>query len=137
MSPDVDDLVVTLAVGDDAFAVLLLNLTDLFVGIFQLGLFLFWNDHIRNSNRNAGLGRLRKTEFFQLVQRRNCFCWSCDLVTTPDDVAQLFFRCRLVEESKLLGPNLVKHHASSRGLDGLRSGVSINRLPSQIGVLKS
>ena len=67
MSPDVDDLVVTLAVGDDAFAVLLLNLTDLLVGVFQLGLFLFWNDHVRNSNRNAGPGCLGKPEFFQLV----------------------------------------------------------------------
>src|SRR5262249_38299926 len=50
MGPDVDDLVVTLAVGYDAFSILLLNLTNLLIGVFQLGLFLFWNDHVRNSN---------------------------------------------------------------------------------------
>ena len=63
MGPNIDDFVVTLAVGDNAFAVLLLHLTDLPVGIFQLGLFLFRNDHVRNANRNTGLGRLGKAEF--------------------------------------------------------------------------
>src|SRR5207247_6375500 len=38
--PDVDDLVVTLPVGDDALAILLFNLADLLVCIFQLRLLL-------------------------------------------------------------------------------------------------
>src|SRR6266849_5049812 len=58
--PDVDNLVVTLAVRDDAFAILLLDLPDLLVSIFELGLFLLRNDHVRNSNRETGLGRFGK-----------------------------------------------------------------------------
>src|SRR5438477_729440 len=60
--PDVDDLVVTFPVGDDAFAILLFNLADLLVCIFQLRLFLFRNNHVRNSNRDAGLGCFGETE---------------------------------------------------------------------------
>ena len=59
--PDVDDLVVALAVGDDPLAILLLYLPNLLVGIFQLGLLLFRNDHVRNSNGNAGLGCFGET----------------------------------------------------------------------------
>ena len=36
--PDVDDLVVALAVGDDALAILLLDLVDLLVGVLELDL---------------------------------------------------------------------------------------------------
>ena len=55
--PDVDNLVVTLAVRDNAFAILLLDLPDLLVSIFELSLFLLRNNHVRNSNRETGLGR--------------------------------------------------------------------------------
>ena len=36
MRPDIDDLVVALAVGDDAFAILLLDLPDLLVRVLEL-----------------------------------------------------------------------------------------------------
>src|SRR6266705_4642507 len=85
--PNVDDLVITLAVSDDAFAILLLNLSDLLVSILELGLFLLRNDHVRDSNRDAGLGRLGKTELFQSVQGRDSFGWASDLVTAPNNVA--------------------------------------------------
>src|SRR5438046_5896443 len=49
--PDVEYLIVTLAVGDNAFAVWLLNLPDLFVIGFELRLFLFRIDAVRNPNR--------------------------------------------------------------------------------------
>ena len=62
--PDVDDLVVALPIGDDALAILLLNLANLLVSVFQLGLFFFRNDHVRNSNRNASFGCFGKTELF-------------------------------------------------------------------------
>ena len=85
--PDVDDLVVTLAISNDAFAILLLDLPDLLVSIFKLRFLLFRNDHVRNSDRNAGFGCFGKTELLQFVQGCDCFSRSRDLITTPDDVA--------------------------------------------------
>ena len=135
MRPDVNDLVVTLAIGDDAFAILLLNLADLPVGIFQLGLFLLRNDHVRDSNRNASLGRFGKTELFQLVQRRDGFGRSRDLITAPNNVAQLLLARCLVEKSQLLRPNLIEDDPARRGLDDFCLGVSVGRLLAVIGIL--
>ena len=44
--PDIDHLVVTLAIGDNTSAILLLHLPNLLVGIFKLCLLLFRNDHV-------------------------------------------------------------------------------------------
>src|SRR5919108_5525009 len=69
MSPDIDDFVVTLAVGNDTAAILLVDLFDLLVCVLQLGLFAFWNNHVLDSNRDASASRFLKPELFQLVQR--------------------------------------------------------------------
>ena len=62
--PDIDNLIVALAIGDDAFAILLINLSNLLIGVFQLGLFFFRNDHVRNPNGDASFGGLGKAELF-------------------------------------------------------------------------
>ena len=56
--PDIDDLVVALAVGDDAAAILLVHLFDLLVRILQLGFFPLWNDHVLDANRDTSLESL-------------------------------------------------------------------------------
>ena len=134
MGPDVDDLVVAFAVRDDAFAILLLNESNLLVGIFQLGLFFLRDDHVGNSDGETGLGRFGEAELFQFVQRGDRLGRSGDLVTAPDNVAQLLLSGRLIEKSKLLWPNLVKDDAACRGLDRLGLGVAVNRLLTVIGV---
>ena len=48
MGPDVDDLIVTLTIRDDALAILLFHGADLFVSVLEFDLFLFRNDHVRN-----------------------------------------------------------------------------------------
>src|SRR5207247_10219338 len=60
--PDVDDLIVTLAVGDDALAILLFDGADLFVRVIEFDLLFFRTDHVRNSNRDASFGRLAEAE---------------------------------------------------------------------------
>src|SRR5260370_30093506 len=135
VGPDVDNLIVTLAIGNNAFAVLLLNLPDLFVSIFEFGLFLFRNDHVRNPNRDAGLGCFGKTEFLQFIQRRDRFSRTSNLVTTPDNIAKLFLACGLVEESQLFRPNLVEDDTARCGLDNLRLSISIGRLLAMIRIL--
>src|SRR6266498_3102412 len=135
MRPNVDDLVVTLAIGDDTLAILLFNLPDLLVSIFELRLFLFRNDHIRNSNRDSRLGCLGKTKLFQFVQRRDRLRWSRDLVTAPNDVTELFLARSLVEKSKLLRPNFIEDDTARSGLDNFGLSISVDRLPARIRVL--
>src|ERR1700730_13011257 len=109
--PDVDDLVIPLAVRDDAFAILLLDLPDLLVSIFELGLFLLRNNHVRNSDRDSRLGCFGKPKLLQFVQGRDRFGRASDLVAAPDDVAELFLTRGVVEKSKLFRPNLIEDDA--------------------------
>src|SRR5438270_1320208 len=108
MRPDVDDLVVTLAIRDDAFAILLLDLADLFVSILQLSLFLLGNNHVRNSNRDAGLGCFRESELLQFVESRDGRGWASDLVAPPNNVAELLFASRAIEETEFFRPDLIE-----------------------------
>ena len=134
MRPDVDDLVVTFAVRDDAFAILLLDGLDRFVGVLQFRLFFLRNDHVGNSDGDSRFCRFREPEFFQAIERLDRAVLSGDLVTAPDNVAELLLSGRLIEKSKLLWPNLVKDDAACRGLDRLGLGVAVNRLLTVIGV---
>src|SRR5207253_4502132 len=86
--PDVDDLIVTLTVGDDALAILLFDGTDLFVSILELDLFLFRNNHVRNSNRDTGFGRFTEAKLLEFIKRLDRSFLARHLVATPDNVAQ-------------------------------------------------
>ncbi len=65
VGPDVDDLVVALAVGDDAVAVLLLDLGDLLVGVVELDLLLLRDDHVGDADGDARVHGPVEAEFLQ------------------------------------------------------------------------
>src|SRR5438552_9002506 len=135
--PDIDDLVVTLAVRDDAFSILLLDLANLFISVFELGLFFLRNDHVRNSNRDSGPCRLGEAKLFQLIECRDRCRWSCDLIAAPDNVAELLFAGGLVEKPEFLWPNLIENDATGRRFDRLRFRGAENSLSSAIRILKT
>src|ERR1043166_2999298 len=112
MSSNIDDFVLTLAVSDDSATVLLVHLFDLLVCVLQLRLFALWDDHILDSNRDAGASGFLKTEFFQLVQRGYRNGRPSDLITAPDNIAELFLARRLVNETEFFWPNLIKNDAT-------------------------
>src|SRR5262249_18953126 len=134
--PDIDDLVVTLAVGNDAATVLLVHLLDLLISVVQLGLFAFWNDHVLDPNRDTGASRFLKPELFELIQRGDCDCRTGDLIAAPNDVAELFLARRLIKEAKFFWPNLIENDTASGRLD--HGGIRISKagLPSAIRILK-
>ena len=117
VGPDIDDLVVALAVRDDALAILLLDRLDLLVSVLQFGLFFLRNDHVRNSDGNSGLGRFGEAEFLQAIERLDRALLSGHLIATPDNVAELFLAGGFVEESELLRPDLVEDHATRGRFD--------------------
>src|SRR5207248_2410571 len=137
MRPDIDDLVVTLTICDDALAILLLDGPDLFVSILELDLFLFRNDHVRNSNRDTGLGRFAEAQFLELIKRLDCSVLASHVVATPDNIAELFLARSLIKEPDVLWPNLIEEHAAGRGLDHARVLVAVNSIATKIGILVS
>src|SRR5712691_2932346 len=71
VAPDSDDLVVTLAVGDGAVEVLLLNLDAfLFGGIDKL-ILVARNEHVVNANGDAGLGGIGESQGLQVIEQNH------------------------------------------------------------------
>src|SRR5260370_876429 len=69
--PDIDDLVVALAVGDHAVVVLLLNLTDLLLRAFEQMRFLRRNRHVLDRDGDSGLGRAFEADVLQPIGEDN------------------------------------------------------------------
>src|SRR5579884_2821764 len=136
VGPDIDDFVVALAVGDDAAPILLLDEANLFVGIFQLGLLPLRDDHVLDSNGDPGPGGFAEPEFLQFIQRGHGDCGTRCPVTAPDDIAELLFAGRFIEETKFGWPNLVEYDATGSGLDDAGLGVAKNGLLPLVRILE-
>src|SRR5436305_9902441 len=101
MRPNIDNLVVALAIGNNAFAILLLDSFDLFVSVIEFDLFFLGNDHVRNSNRDTGFRRLAEAQLFELVERLHRPLLARDLIAAPDNVAQLLLARGSVEKANI------------------------------------
>ncbi len=99
--PDVDDLVVAFARGDDTLAILLLDFLDLLLRGVDLLVLLLRDDHVVDADGDAGLGRLAEAEFLELVEHDHGLLVAADLVAVPDQVAQLALAGDLVEEARV------------------------------------
>ena len=65
--PDVDDLVVALAVGDETFLVLIDDALELRLSVVEELLLLVRDDHVIHADRDAGAGREAEAERAQAV----------------------------------------------------------------------
>jgi hypothetical protein len=98
--PDVDDLVVALAVGDDALVELGLDLGDLLAGVGDDVLLRLRDDHVVDADRDAGLKAVWKPSSFSLSSVSTVTTVARDLVGVEDQVAQLGLRHREVHEAE-------------------------------------
>src|SRR5258705_533842 len=117
--PDVDDLVVALAVGDRAVETLALDFEHrLARAVDDLGL-LRRDDHVIDADGDAGLGRVEEAEVLELVEQADR-----EVVAEVDEpeVHQLLQTLLLeeaVDERDLLRHVHVEDHAADGGLDDL------------------
>ena len=134
MCPDVHDLVVTLARGDDTLAILLLDFADLLLrrGDF-LALFLR-DDHVIDADGNARAGGLAEAEFLEPVQHDHGLLVAADLVTFPDQVAQFGLADHLVRETHFSGPDFAEDDAADGGVDDSLFGVAVLGLDAEVGI---
>ena len=73
LGPDIDDLVVPLAVCDQPVGVLVLNLADLFIGDIEDFLLLRGNLHVIDTDRDPGLCGHLVPEVLESICKEDCF----------------------------------------------------------------
>src|SRR5690349_1112246 len=89
MRPDVDDLVVAFARGNDTLAVLLLDLANLLLRGLDFLLLFLRDDHVIDADGNAGASRLTEAKLFELVEHDNGLLVAANLIAAPDEVAEV------------------------------------------------
>src|SRR6266540_3742151 len=134
MRPDVDDLVVTLAAGDDAAAVLLLHFGDLFLGVLDLLVLLLGDDHVVDADGDAGAGGFAEAGFLELVEGPDGLLVATHLVTAPDEIAELSLADDLVRKAQFLGPDLREDDAPDGGFNDRFVRIAVSGLFAKVGV---
>ena len=108
MRPDIDDLVVTLAGGNDTLAVLLFDFADLFLRGVDFLIFLLRNDHVIDADGNTGLGGFAEAELLELVQHDDGLFVTADFVAFPDQIPDSLLLTDFVGETHFRRPDLAE-----------------------------
>ena len=117
VGPDVDDLVVALAVGDDAVLVLLLDLVDVLAGVLDDLALGRRHVHVDDADAEPGQGRVAEADVLQLVEEGDGGLVAEPVVAVGDQLADLLLLELLVEEAERLRHHLVEEGAADGGLD--------------------
>ena len=111
MGPDINDFVITLAVGNNTLTVLRFNLGQRLAGDldgFTLGL---RHDHVDDADGEPGQGGRFESKILNGIEGFDCFVMTGDFVAVADEFLESLFRHGGIVEAHGIGPNFIKEHA--------------------------
>src|SRR5437773_4275691 len=117
--PDVDDLVVALAVRDDAVLVLLLDLVHLVARLRDVPLLRRRDVHVVDPDRQPRERRVAEAEVLQLVEEMHGDLVAEQIHAAAHEGGDFLLLQLLVHEAQRLGDYLVEQRATDRGLEKL------------------
>ena len=119
--PDVHYLVITLALGNQAIFVLLVDFFDFPVGFFQQSGFLAWNLEIFKADRRTRTGSVVKAGVHQLIGEDHRILQSQPPVALINKLRDCFLLQHLIDEreGKILGQDFGQQHPANGGRDAI------------------
>ena len=136
LGPDVDDLVVPLAVRDGAHAVLFFHQGHRLTGPVDHLRLVLRNDHVVDTDRHTCPGRGRKAKVLQLVQTLHRLAVTAFFVAPENDLAELLLSRRFVEETDFGRPNAIKPNPARGCLNKLLRRIPKDGFLAVVGVFK-
>jgi hypothetical protein len=115
--PDVDDLVLPLAGGDDARVALRVDLEHFLVGRVEQLLLLGRDDHVVDADRDPGGRRGREAERLQVVQHLDGHLFAERQVDVAHEVGQAALLQVPVDEGDDVGERPVEEHPTDGRVD--------------------
>ena len=115
--PNIDDLVMTFAIGDDTLLELSLNLLGLGARLLDFIILVGRTNHVLKTHRRAGNRRELISERLEIVDRFNGEVVTGDLVAVENQLADRGLGALVVPEAHLRRPNVVEDYATGCGLD--------------------
>ena len=132
--PNIDHLLVALAIGDHTIAILLIDGFDFAVSFFKLSWLFLRNHHVDNTNGATRTTRFFKAKLLELIHSLDSRFATSLLITAPDDVSDLTFTDVVVEETNIFWPNFVEADTTWSGLNHLRLFITKDRVSAEIRV---
>ena len=126
MCPRVDDLIVTLGVGDESHVVVLGDLADFLVTFLDERLLRLRDDDIVEVERQTCLVGHAVTEVLDTVEELASLGETNVLDDVGDDVAQALLRDDLVDIAYLVGDDAIDDDTTHRGLDRMADFLAID-----------
>ena len=124
--PDVDDLVVTLVVGDQTHVVVVHHLTHLGCGFGHQLLLLRRNDDVVQVEGQTSLEGHGESEFLDVVQELRRARHTHAVQDVRDDAAKRLLGQQFIDEARFLRDVLVEHHTTASGLNHRRFAVDVH-----------
>ena len=115
--PDVDDLVVALALSDDAGRPLLLDFQHLGPGLIEHRALGFRNHHVLDADRNSGLGRIEEGDLLQVIEHLDRQIVAVLDVAVADEILQAALLEQAVDERDLFRQVHVEDDPADGGFD--------------------
>ena len=100
--PDGDDLVVALAVGDRAVAILLVDLHDFVLGVLHKVALARRHDQIVDADRDAGAGGVEEAEFLDVIEHRDRHLRPVTQIGEADELTETLLLQQAVDERHAL-----------------------------------
>ena len=123
--PGVDDLVVSLVVGDEAHVVVGGDLLYFVVAFFDDAFFFGWDEHVGEVEGEAALEGHVVTEVFDVVEELGGAGYAAGLDHVADDVAQGFLAPHFIDEAYFFGYEFVDHESADGGFDHVAVGIAL------------
>ena len=112
VSPVIENLVVSLLIGDHAAVVQLLSLQHESLGITDNLRFIRRSDEIAGTERQARQSRFAESKLFQAVEQRDRLTTAEFQIAVRDHTLQVFAAHRHVVVRRLVAEDVVEHHAA-------------------------
>ena len=116
MRPNVDDLIVTLVVGDETHVVVVDHLLHFLVTFLHECFFLFRYDDVAKVKRQTSLKGHVVAQVLDTIQKVGRLGHTADLDDMTDDVAQRLLRNDGIDVSGFVGHDLVDNDTAHRSL---------------------
>ena len=116
--PDVDDLVVLLALGDQTGRVLRLDFLHLDIGFFDDDLFLFRDFEVVHADRGTRAGGVFETQIHQLITEDHRFLQTNVAIALVEQSGDRLLGHRTIDvvERQRLGHDFIDQRAADRGI---------------------
>ena len=125
MRPGIDDLIVTLVVGNETHVVVVGNLLYLSITLLDEFCLLLRDDDIIEVERQTGLIGHTVTEVLDTVEELTCLSETYVVDHVGDDIAETLLGDFLIDIAHLLGDDAIHDDTTDRGLNSMLIGLTI------------